>query len=112
MKLNWTWFMSVDFRGDWIMTKGWAHLQIDVNKISGFMFFDEKYNEADIYARFSGYFDDDNFAVVTVSSAQEGTPEFEVSGPIFSFKNENILASSFILTDGTTVLGFTNHAEL
>lgn len=111
--LTWSWFLSADFRGDWIVTQGYADVLIVGTKISGVMCFHDRcgYEDAVIYAHFFGNIDSEDFVVMTVASAQEGVPSFDVSGPIFNIQKERLSASTIVLTDGTTVIGFSRQLE-
>ena len=107
MELNCCWFMAVDFRGNWVLTKGRACINTfdDSNDISGFLCLGES-PKTEIYAQFSGHVTEDNVVTMVVSSEEEGVPSFEVSGSIYSLGIEDEIAHTFVLTDGTTVLGF------
>ncbi|BBB68150.1 hypothetical protein UNDYM_3897 [Undibacterium sp. YM2] len=115
MEFNWNWFMGVDFRGRWLITRGQAYFEVseDNSLISGVMCLgDACTKDSEIYAKFFGKVSDDSEVVVTVASTTEDVPPFEVSGTMFGAESENEISYTFVLTDGTTVLGFSRHSTL
>ncbi|MFZ6675442.1 hypothetical protein [Undibacterium sp. Xuan67W] len=107
MEMNWHWFMTVDCNGRWITTNGKAHLETTNANLLGCMcYLDESDGTVEIYAKFTAYVKNDGSIVMTIESEKEDVPSFNVSGDFFSSETDNGLASTIILTDGTTVIGF------
>ncbi|MDP1979180.1 hypothetical protein [Undibacterium sp.] len=115
MEFNWNWFMGVDFKGRWLVTRGQAYFEVSEDNfdISGVMCLgDVCTKDSDIYAKFVGKVSDESEVVMTVTSSKEDVPPFEVSGTMFSAENDNEISYTFVLTDGTTVLGFSCCSKL
>lgn len=115
MEFNWNWFMGVDFRGRWLITRGQAYFDVseDNSHISGVMCLgDSCTKDSEIYAKFFGEVNDDSEVVMTVVSTTEDVPPFDVSGTMFGAESENEISYTFVLTDGTTVLGFSRYSTL
>ena len=108
-ELNWRWFMAVDFDGNWITINGGAHLEINSDKISGFMCLQERHDDtSDIYAEFSANLSGESSVDMTISSRGKDVPPFQVSGSFYTtLEAKNSAPYTLILTDGTTVVGFT-----
>lgn len=109
--LNWRWFMAVDFKGKWTTISGVAHLDIGPEKISGFMSLQQKLEDnTDIYAELSANLNDDGSIDMMIVSPDEGVPSFQVPGSFYTLEGKDSSAHTLVLTDGTTVVGFTRHS--
>ncbi|WP_422939474.1 hypothetical protein [Undibacterium sp. TJN19] len=87
MLFDWSWFMSVDFRGKWLITTGRAFLAVadESYAVSGVMCLrDECNQDTVVYARFSGMVSEDSRVSMTITSEKEGVPSFEVFGTMHS----------------------------
>lgn len=113
MDAAWKWFMAVDSSGSWLTIKGDASITSDGDGvISGSLFLGERFDDStQIYAQLSGGVEDDGSVCLTVRSSEEGVPSFDVSGVTFETEGDHAFARTFVLTDGTTVLGLTRHAK-
>lgn len=107
--------MAVDASGSWIVIKGDASISFierDTH-VSGTLFLESSLGEsAEVYAKLSGTVEDDGSICLTVSSTDQGVPSFSVSGKIFEADTDKTPALTFVLTDGTTVLGLTCHVKV
>lgn len=113
MELNWNWFMSVDFKGRWLMTKGRACFETweDDYSVSGTLYLgEEQADAAKFYAKFVGKVTEDGKAVLTVTSADQEVLPFELTGTMFDAGKDGENSLTFVLTDGTTVLGLTHYS--
>ncbi|MBI3731223.1 MAG: hypothetical protein HY254_23205 [Burkholderiales bacterium] len=114
MLFDWNWFMSVEFQGRWLVSKGQAFLEArdDEYVVSGVMCLgDGCTQDSDVYARFVGKISEDSKVVMKISSDKEDVPSFEVFGTMHSLESSNGIAHTFVLTDGTTVIGFAHHQK-
>lgn len=113
MDATWKWFMAVDASGNWLMIKGDALITLEGDEaIVGSLYLGSRIDEdAKIYAQLSGSVEDDGSICLTVHSSAEGVPSFDVSGETFEIESDHTSARTFVLTDGTTVLGLTRHSK-
>ena len=113
MKPEWRWFMAVNTNEGWLTLEGIAAVSLDQGLISGSLFFDlESLLENEKYASFAGSVDKSGELItLEIESRDHEVPSFTVSGRGYMAEQENYLAKSIILTDGTTVLGFSRFEE-
>jgi hypothetical protein len=105
---EWQWFMAVNAKGNWLTLEGIAFISLDQGLVSGSLFFDlESFRERKNYASFAGTVDENGELItLEIKSHDQAVPAFTVSGQAYMGSQDGYLAKTMILTDGTTVLGF------
>lgn len=107
MKPEWRWFMAVNTKENWLTLGGVASFSLDQGIISGSLFFDlESFIEEENYASFAGSVEKSGeFITLEIKSHDQEIPSFTVSGRAYMGRQDDYLAKTMVLTDGTTVLG-------
>ena len=104
---KWEWFMSADINGSWIVTQGKANLSFsDMTFVGELVYEDSEGQLLNVYARIEGAFTEEGFLTVSVKNA--AYPTYELSGRLYELADEREVANTFVVTDGTTVLGLTS----
>lgn len=100
---RWNWFINVDFRGDWISTRGIAEVVQERNLIKARLLFKET---LETYCEIDATLDSEEWVVALVKSSDRDVNDFQLQGQLFRSAVESGEDRKMVLlTDGTTVLG-------
>ena len=100
---RWNWFLSANFEGKWIVTKGYAEVRHSEKDLMAVLRFSP---DIEAYAFIEGVRDEKGNIKAVVKSSDHKTPSYEVEDVSNTADNlPNGKVSSIILTDGHTVIG-------
>ena len=103
---KWAWFMSGDVGGDWMVTQGRANLSFSEMTFVGELVYEDSVGKLiDVYAAIEGTFSEEGFLDVWVKNP--AYPTYKLSGRLYELADEREVKNTFVVTDGTTVLGLT-----
>jgi hypothetical protein len=107
---RWNWFLAADYKGEWIITHGYAEVSESSGTIEALLRYD---TDIEPYHRITARLGEDNIVRASVESPGRDTETFELEGSLFEGQEKDGMVSrTILLTDGTTIIALAYHPKL